>query len=197
MKRSSLVVLLFFLCSLTNAQGLRESPNTQQAVKSDTIPEVVYINGKKDTSRKPIISLNGKYVPYAIVNTLDYEAIDSLYVEHKIVVYKGNKYNGQINLRTSPDYKPEVITLEELKNKYTLLNKGNSCIYMIDGKVINADSQTYPVNKNYILKITISELDQVNPSRNLYLVDILTRSPSNVNNSKEIIVRGGGDLTMN
>jgi hypothetical protein len=165
-----------------------KNTGTQKISEPDTIIRVVYID-KNVSEKKPAFYLNGQFVCGTLVKTLNPDIIESINVEKQEIEIEGIKYYGQILINTRSTYKPKLISLSDLKLKYTDL-KSTSTIFMIDNEIINEDYHKSLVDENYILKISIEKIENKGERLNFNLIIILTRTEENLKKSREIIIRG-------
>ncbi|WP_281637216.1 hypothetical protein [Flavobacterium marginilacus] len=181
MKKFIIIVVLILTA---NAFGQKKTENSQAISEQDTIIKVVQVIKYKG-GKKPAYFLNGELVNQSISNFLDPNKIESVKVEKGDIDINNTKYSGKITIETKKDYKPNLISLNELRKRYTTVQE-NAVIYQIDNEIIDADYDKYVIDKNYILKITINKLE--NP--NLTVIKVISKSEENIKKSNEIIIRG-------
>lgn len=167
---------------------LVERTNTQIVSQNDTVLKVLYVNSNK-TERSPAYYLNGQFVNESILKTLNPNAIDNIRVEKQEIKVETQKYYGQIFINTKGNYRPMLISLNDLKSKYTNL-KNTPTIFMIDNEIINGDYDKYIVDENYLLRISIETIENRKEKLHFNLIQILTKSEENIKKSKEIRIRG-------
>jgi len=167
---------------------LVERTNTQIVSQNDTVLKVLYVNSNK-TERSPAYYLNGQFVNESILKTLNPNAIDNIRVEKQEIKVETQKYYGQIFINTKGNYRPMLISLNDLKSKYTNL-KNTPTIFMIDNEIINGDYDKYIVDENYLLRISIETIENRKEKLHFNLIQILTKTEENIRKSKEIIIRG-------
>lgn len=165
-----------------------KNTGTRKTTEPDTIIRVVYID-KSVSEKKPAFYLNGQFVCATLLKTLNPDFIEGINVEKQEIEIEGIKYYGRILINTKSTYKPKLISLNDLKLKYTDL-KSTSTIFMIDNEIINEDYDKSLVDEDYILKISIEKIKNKSERLNLNLVKILTRTEENLKKSREIIIRG-------
>jgi hypothetical protein len=179
----TLLILTFAVWS-TSTFG--QTPSNKELEK-DTSIKVVYAN-KESNINKPAYFLNGKFVSETLLGTLDPNQIDSINVKGNIQI-DNIRYSGQIHIKTKSSYAPKLISLTDLKEKYTNL-KNKSVVFMIDGIIINDDYDTYMVDESYLLTIIVDKIENTQEKIDLGLIKLLTRSDENIKKSKEIRMRG-------
>lgn len=159
--------------------------NTQP--KSPIDNKVSYVNS--NNSESPAYYLNGQLLSETILMTLDPEKIDSIHVSRQETVVDSQKYYGQIFIITKQDYKPGLISLNDLKSKYTNL-KNEPTIFMINNEIIKEDYDKCIVDENYLLNISIEKIDLDKEKLHFRFIKILTKTEENIKKSKEIRIRG-------
>ena len=165
-----------------------KSLNIQTVSQSDTVLKISYVNSNK-SERSQAYYLNGQFVNETFLKTLNTNVIENIRVEHQEIEVESQKYYGQIFIITKGDYKPKLISLNDLKSKYTDL-KNAPTIFMIDNEIINGDYDKCIVDENYILKISIEKIENGKEKLKFSFIQILTKTEENVRKSKEIRIRG-------
>ena len=162
--------------------------------QNDTIIKIT--NSYKNVpENKPAYYLNGQFVNETLLNTLNPKIIESIRVKRQDIEVDGHQYYGQIFITTKRDYKPKLISLNDLKLKYTDLNN-TSTIFMIDNKIINDDYDICIVDENYILQISMEKIVNNKEKLNFNLFRIMTKTDENIKKSKEIRLRGGEHIII-
>ena len=179
----TLLILMFAILS-TSTFGQTIS---NKELEKDTSLNVVYAN-KESSINKPAYFLNGKLVSEILVATLNPNQIESINVGKGIQI-DNIQYSGQIHIKTKSSYAPKLISLTDLKEKYTNL-KNKSVVFMIDGSIINSDYDKCMVDENYLLTIIVDKFENTQEKIDLGLIKLLTRSDENIKKSKEIRIRG-------
>ncbi len=163
------------------------NPNKFEETTNDTIPQVSYINPNGE-GKKPALYINRKYTGETFLKTINPLHIDSINVVKRDVEIEGKKYYGQIFVQLKKDYHPKLISLTDLKLKFT--NPVNTpSIFMIDNELISGDYSKYVVDENYILKIIVEKVDNREENMQVNMIRILTRTKENIENSKHIGIR--------
>ncbi|GAA4017272.1 hypothetical protein GCM10022408_33520 [Hymenobacter fastidiosus] len=162
--------------------------NPSKVLESDTILKVVY-SKEENQLNKPAFFLNEKFVHETLFTTLNPMQIDSINVVKDSILIDNILYYGQIHIKTKSSYTLKLISLTDLKDKYTNL-KNKSVVFMIDGNIINADYDRYMVDENYLLTIIVDKIENSKEKINLELIKLLTKSEQNIKNSKKIMMRG-------
>lgn len=162
--------------------------NSNDGILSDTSLKVVYAN-KESHINKPAYFINGKLINETLLGTLNPTQIESINVVKDSIQIDDIRYYGQIHIKTKSSYTFKLISLTDLKNKYTNL-KNKSVVFIIDGSIINADYDTYMVDENYLLTIIVDKIENTKEKIDLGLIKLLTKSDDNIKRSKEIRIRG-------
>jgi hypothetical protein len=160
---------------------------------TDSSIKVTYTN-KLKLATQPAFYLNDKFIGSS-PSGLNPNMIESITVRKGTVTIDGIQYNGQIFVKTKAAYAPKLITLNELKFKYTNL-ADKSAVFMIDGDIINADYDKYLVDENNIFQIIVDDINNPKEKIQLELVKVLTKTDENIKKSKEIRIRGN-EMTAN
>lgn len=162
--------------------------NSNDGLGSDTSLKVVYAN-KESHTNKPAYFLNGKLINETLLKTLNPTQIESVNVVKDSIRIDDIGYYGQVHIKTKSSYAFKLISLTDLKNKYTNLQH-KSVVFMIDGSIINADYDKYMVDENYLLTIIVDKIENTKEKIDLGLIKLLTKSDENIKRSKEIRIRG-------
>jgi hypothetical protein len=163
--------------------------------ENDTIISVNYIN-KIESDRKPAYFINGKLTNESVLKTLNPNEIETVNIEKGNIEIENVNYNGKLYIVTKSTYNPKLISLNNLKIKYTSI-KENSTIFKIDNEIINADYENYIVDENYILKINVEKFENNKEKLKFNIVNLITKTEENIKKSKEIIIRGKDEFAIN
>ena len=123
--------LLILTFAIYSTSAFAQSSSNKELEK-DTSPKVVYAN--LENNIKPAFFLNGKFVSESILVTLSPNQIQSINVVKDSIQIDNIRYTGQIQIETKSGYAPKLISLNELKAKYTNL-KSKPVVFMIDGNI--------------------------------------------------------------
>jgi hypothetical protein len=153
---------------------------------NDSTIRVIYTNKIKPATQTAFY-INGTFVGTAIpgLNPSQIESITVL----KADTINGVKYDGKVLIKTKSAYTPKIITLSDLKFKYTNI-ADKPVVFMIDGSIINADYDKYLIDEKNVLQIIVDDINNPKENLQLELVKILTRTEENIKKSKEIRIRG-------
>lgn len=160
---------------------------TTNDYKIDTSLKVIY---EKKEMNKPAYFINDKFIPEGLLTTFNHIGdIVSVNVSRDSVQIDGVKYRNKILIKTKHPFNPAILSLQGLKEKYTNL-KNKSAIFMIDGLIINDESDQYFVDENKLLRIIIDEVKNTKENIDVAIIKILTKSEANMNDLKKIRIRG-------
>ncbi len=177
-------LIISVLILTTNVFGQKKSENSQAITEQDTIIKVVHVIKYKG-AKKTAYFLNGVLVNQSVTKFLDPNKIESVKVEKENIEIENTKYAGKVTIETKNNYKPNLISLNDLRLKYTTVPE-NAAIFQIDNEIADGDYKTYLIDKNYILKITVNKLE----SPDLSIIKVVSKSEENIQKSNEIIIRG-------
>ena len=166
---------------------------TEINVEKDTIIKVVFKNNVEN-NKKPAYFINEKLVNEYILKTINPNEIESVNVEKNDIEIENVKYYGKIKIITKSNYNPKLISLNNLKNKY-VKTRINEVIFKIDNEIINTDYDKYIVDEKYILKLIVENYEKENLK--ISFINIVTKTEENIKKSKEIILRGNDEITVN
>lgn len=155
--------------------------------KKDIIVNNEYEYRQKFKPFATFIVNNSVIIPKLIaVHGLDANNINSMDVKKRDTVIDGIEYYGLIYVNT---YKPmNLISLRDLKKKYTDINDDTPTIFMINDDIIT--EYVYDklnIDENYVLKIVIDKIET--DSLNFWVLKILTKTEENIEKSKEMRIR--------
>jgi len=170
------------------------NPNKFEKIGEDTIPQISYASPNV-SDRIPAYYINRKYINGIILKTLNPQLIDSINVVKRDTEIDGKKYYGQIYIQLKKDYYPKLITLTDLKLKFTKPTSTPS-IFMLDNEIISGDYSKYIVDENYILKIIIEKIDNKEENLQVNIIRLLTKTEENIKKSKQIWIRGTEELLL-
>jgi hypothetical protein len=157
--------------------------------------KVVYAD-KESQVNKPAYFLNGKLVSETLLTSINPDQIETINVVKDKIQIDNIIYYGQIHIKTKSSYTPVLISLTDLKNKYTNM-KDKPVVFMIDGGIINADYDRYIVDENNLLTIIVDKIENTKEKIDLGLIKLLTKSDVNIKKSKEIRIRGTEEALTN
>lgn len=169
-----------------------QNQNKKENPAYDTIPKVTF---KKtyESDPTPALYINGKYSNEIIFKTLNPDIIDSINVKKGNNEIGGKKHNGQIYIQLKENYHPSLISLTDLKLKYTNLGEIPS-VFMINNVIVYGNYSKCIVDEKYILNITVENFVNKGENLNFNIIKLVTRTEENIKKSKEIMIRGINEL---
>lgn len=202
MKIRFILMLLVLIVGTSYSQQVTKGlllNEKNQYLETDTVPKVIYpqkidsIVRSKMSNKEPFYIIDGECVTSSSeLNDMDPNAIESMYVDKIDTAINGKNYYGRISIITKLGYKSNLITVRELIEKYTNL-KDTPYIFSIDGEVTNNDATKTKVDEKNIMQIKVIKLDKIKYPKDLWLVEILKRTPENLKKviNNKIRIRGG------
>jgi hypothetical protein len=124
------------------------------------------------------------------LNPIDIESINSI---KKDTVINNSRYSGQIHIRSKNPNKYIFLTLEQIKSEYTKVKK-TDVIYMINGEFIKEDIDTFKLDRNYILKVEVTNSDafyNLRKSESKFdIINILGKTKENLHPKNNTSLKG-------
>ena len=195
MKNTIITTLLLLVSTVTFCQdisGVTINKNTPKYSEDSDI-QVRHLQPTNDIKNDVAVLINGKFLKngYTLLKTINPNKIEAVNVEKDEITFDRTTYSAQLLISMKSDYKPSIITLNNLIAKHLTLDN-NPVILQIDNAYVNQDFNEYIVDENYILQI---DATTVNTSKNdtINLIYVITKSAKNiknVNQPKKIIIRG-------
>jgi hypothetical protein len=179
------------------ASGIFLSLNTLGQIKTTTVPpslgvdttiKVSYEN-QNTLKSKPAYYLNGQLVNENIIKTINPKSIEDIIVKNENIIIENQKIYHQIFIKTKTDYNLRLISLTDLKLKYTDLKK-KSTLFMVNGEIINDNYDKTLIDENYILKISVEKIENRAERLKFNLVKIWTKTDENIRESNEVWIKG-------
>jgi hypothetical protein len=186
------ILLLLFSILTIHVYGQTSRINTDVARNSysqlnDSIPQVIY---KYSSASQQNIAwfVNDQLVGDAVTKTINPDQIASINVEKKGVVIDRISYDSKVTITMKTGYHPKMISLNDLKEKYTDV-KDSPVLFMFENDIVRSDYSNYMVDENFILQIIVDKVELKDEMRDFYLIKLLTRNDENVKKAKEIRIR--------
>ena len=154
----------------------------------DTTLRVLYVK-KTSNHRLPAYYLNDILVNPTFFYSIDPNLIESINVHKDSLQIENVKYYGQIYLTTKKYYTPKLISLTELKDKYTIL-KREPAIFIVDGEIVTSDYDKYVVDENLLWQIIVDKVENEKENINLKFIKLLMKTEENMKKAKEFRIRG-------
>lgn len=165
-------LLLSFGIGLTYGQY-----STNRYSITDKVPKGIY----KDLKDRnfPNVELLGKQYSSESMLTLITDSIKTVEVI---------KEKQVIKIGLTAHYKPEFITLSDLRKNYTNV-KSDRIIFQIENKIIQADPDTTFVDISNIMTISVSPVKFIGDLDDLYMVTLKVRNEKNMKDLNTIRIR--------
>lgn len=186
--------LLLFCATFAQSQILSSKvagvdiTNLESYNNQDSIPSVVYKQDKMNDNR-PLIIVNGKNQKYTSLQTVNPDWIESIEVKKSKNPEDGIYEHGEVHIFMKAKHKMEWISLNELKKKY-IEDSDLPTMFMLDDEFISEAYESFFVDEKNILKLEVSEINQVETGIKFQLVQLLTRSKENIEKANEIRLKG-------
>ena len=168
MKPFSLIV---FLLLSVNVFGQTSGDST---VKNAGVKVVQ----KEKKATDLICYLNGELMHSSLLKTLNPDFVADVDVLER-----------RIYIKTKADYKPQIISLNNLRKKY-LSQQPKPALFMIDDQMVDGNYESILVDENALLSIVTENFVNTEEGLDLILIKLLTKSKENIKKSKEIMIRG-------
>ncbi len=162
----------------------------QDAKSIDTTLHVI-VSDKKDNAKRPLFIIDD--IIFKNVVYLKDDQIQSMDVNKGETIIDGDTFYGEIRINTKPGYSPKFITLNELKSKYTDLEK-TPVVYTIDGILLNKNENEVYIDENNILTITIDKLNTSDQNAEIGIINVLTKSKKNIDKRNGMRLRGSESI---
>jgi len=187
-----LTIIIAFLSMTTFGQltGKVKGLNiTKTETINDTVIKVIYKNNIISKNPKPpAIFYNGKLIDYSLMSTINPDSISTVNVVKKDTIIDSVKYYGQIMIQGKTTSNQNYISLNEFKLKYISPSE-SATVFQIDGNVIDNDYDKCLIDEKYILKVIVTPVDNPKEKIKLNIINLLTKSLKNIEDSKQIIIR--------
>ena len=149
--------------------------------------------GQKKTTEEPAIFLDSTQVANNMMQYIDPNEIESVNVDKKDVWINGKLYHGQIYITSKNPTKYNFITLDQIKSEFTKI-KSSEIIYMINGEFIKEDLKALVLDRNYILKVEVTNSNDFYNLREsdikFDIINIILKTKENLDAKNNIILRG-------
>ena len=162
---------------------------------NDSIIRVIYSTPRLNSTKKPAYYINGTLVNQNILQTLNQNEIESINIEKEEVEIDNIKYEGKIFINTKNAYKPQIISLNKVKEKYFKSIKG-PVIFQIENEQVIGDYDEYPIDEKYIFKIIIEDFENKKEKLKLHFIKIILKTEENIKKANNRI-RGDKEASVN
>ena len=162
---------------------------------NDSIIRVIYSTPRLNSTKKPAYYINGTLVNQNILQTLNQNEIESINIEKEEVEIDNIKYEGKIFINTKNAYKPQIISLNNLKEKY-LSSLIGPVIFQIENEQVIGNYDEYPIDEKYIFKIIVEDFENEKEKLKLHFIKIILKTEENIKKANNRI-RGGNEASGN
>jgi hypothetical protein len=152
--------------------------------------KIVYESSKRlqTEGKQPFYYVEGKLWHANAISAIDLENIKDLNV------YKNSSRYGEVHITLKDPGKVANLTFLSQEIEKHLGKNDTPTIYMIDNEFLKDDLNTYKIKENYILRIEVMTADDIASLKpfklKLTVVNIVTKSPKNMEEAKKIYIRG-------
>lgn len=171
---------------VTDLSSKRDSSNEERML-NDTIPILEFKKPEK-FKRIPLYYIDSVLNNRSILKTLSVKFIEDISLDHNETKIDGVKYYGHIFIKTKKQYKPRLISLTDLKQKYTKA-KNLSTIFMLNDELIKEKYSNFLVDEKFILKIIVEVIEIKEEKLKVQVIRLLTRTPENAKKANEIFIK--------
>lgn len=169
-----------FVFALLSSFGLSltygQHTNNQYSI-TDKLPKIIYKDLKERDSAR--IEVLGKLYSSETGLTLKTDSIKTV---------EASKEKQVIVIGIAADYKPDFITLSDLRKNYTNV-QSDRVIFQIENKIIQDDPKTVYVDISNIMTIFVSPVKFIGDLDDLYMVTLKVRNEKNVKDMNTIHIR--------
>lgn len=178
-------------------QGKVENYSVNSKPKYDVNSQLKVINlDTNKPDRQPAYFIDGEHFSEATIKNINFQMIDSMSVVRGEITIEDKKYYGQLHIKMKEDYKPEFISLTDLKTKYTKQSNTPS-IFIIDSDIVRSDYNKFFVDEKYILKIEVQKVNNEKENLNVNVIRLITKTEENIKKANKISIRGVDTAMLN
>ena len=149
--------------------------------------------GQNDKIEQPAMFFDSNFLSINSMEYIDPNEIESINVIKKDTTINGFIYRGQIYITAKVPKKYDLISLEQIKSKFTKI-KSNDVIYMVNRAFITDNIETFKLDRNYILKVEVTNSEEFYNLRKsdtkFDIINILGKTKENLENKNKILIRG-------
>jgi hypothetical protein len=162
---------------------------------NDSIIRVIYSTPRLNSSWKPAYYINGTFIKEMNRSTMNPNEIESMNVEKGEIEIDHIKYEGKIFIKTKNTYKPQIISLNNLKEKY-LSSLIGPVIFQIENEQVIGNYDEYPIDEKYIFKIIVEDFENEKEKLKLHFIKIILKTEENIKKANNRI-RGEKEASVN
>lgn len=149
--------------------------------------------GQSNKTETPAIFLDSTLIATKMMEYIEPNEFESVNVIKKDTIINGVLFNGQIHIISKNPKKYDFITLNQIKSEFTKIIS-NDVTYMVNGALIKDDIETFKLDRNYILKVEVTNSEafyNLRKSDNKFdIINILGKTKENLENKNKILIRG-------
>ena len=149
--------------------------------------------GQNDKIEQPAMFFDSNFLSINSMEYIDPNEIESINVIKKDTTINGFIYRGQIYITAKVPKKYDLISLEQIKSKFTKI-KSNDVIYMVNGASIKDNIKTFKLDRNYILKVEVTNSEAFynfkKSDTKFDIINILGKTKANLENKNKILIKG-------
>ena len=149
--------------------------------------------GQANKSNEPAYVLDSKLVSQKTISYINPDEINSVNVIKSDTIINNKHFSGVIRVATKNPNKFDFLNLEQIKNQFTTIKKSD-VVFMINGEFIKDDVNTILLNRNYILKVEVTnsqDFYNLRDSNTIFeIINILGKTKENLDKKNTIILRG-------
>lgn len=151
------------------------------------------IFGQSNKTGEPAFFFDSKLVSTFTIQSVDPDDLKSVNVIKKDTTINDITYRGQIHIISKNPATHDLINLEQIKSDFTKV-KSSDVIYMVNGELIKDNAGTFKLDRNYILKVEVTNSDELYNFRKndtkFDIINILGKNIENLENTNKILLRG-------
>jgi len=149
--------------------------------------------GQNNKIEEPAKFLDSILVTSTTMEYIDPNEIESVNIIKKDTTINGVRYPSQIYITSKVTKKYNFISLKQIKSEFTKI-KSNDVIFMINGTFIKDDIETFKLDRNYILKVEVTNSEAFYNFRKsntkFDIINILGKTKENLENKNKILIKG-------
>jgi len=186
------IILIFvFAFVLTNTFGQTPINNTNEQVpefnkalpKDTSVLVLVELDAHGIQYPKTAYFLNDQFIKYSVLLSLNPEHFKSCSYIYQPIEIDSVKYVQQVRYIAKNNYFPKAISLTNLKDKYCTGQLGNDkVIFIMDGKVVHGDYNTYEIDENNLYAITLDLRNKKEDKNKNQFILLTTKTEANIKN---------------
>jgi uncharacterized membrane protein (UPF0182 family) len=149
--------------------------------------------GQNSKNTEPALFLDSVFIAANTMKYINPDEIESVNSVKNDTVVNNNCYAGQIHFRSKNPNKYIFLTLEQIKSEYTKVKK-TDVSYMINGEFIKENIDTFKLDRNYILKVEVTDSNAFYNLRKsdskFDIINILGKTKENLDPKNRALLKG-------